>query len=1190
MRQRVQKIGLIRAATLVALVGLALVVPSFIDWNNYRQQIRSALTDATGRDVAIEGGISFQLLPSPALSAEAVTIASMDGVESPYLASLNRLDVNVALLPLITGEIKVLSLLLDEPDIYLETLADGQNSWEFAIDGPEGASNEEGAALSVNDFIIQNGDIHYINRQTDQDVSVAGLSARIKANNVNGPFDATLAFTYQDTPVQIKAEMSEWFDGQRIPLSVSLILNMDNPGLQFSGTVLSDPDEWELSGRLIGQGGNFQQFYNSLRLLLEGRNYQPLQASVNLNQAWDLSSGIKATNWAGKLTAASFKVGDTNGTLDADWDFHDSQKQVANTRLVFKSLNLDQILVAADEDGSGDSVQDQWQQLWTSIPKDMPFVGSHSVGLNQVRYKGQDIRQSVLNFDVLPNGVKLDEFKMLLPGNADLYVSGTLKSQSDRPEFVGQTRFNTASLRDFLSWVEMPTDQFGEETLESFSIQSTLRAAADAIILDESTIQLDVSQFDGRLKVGMTNIPLMDINGSLNRLDLDPFLASISNDESDDSPQATLSDQLSDSLRGLDNSASKIALSIGQITYNQGILRDIVLNMDVGDGALRLHDVRVGSMEGMILNLKGQVTDLSQLMGLNLQFDVSANSLSNFAKWQALDLGFDPDNVGRFQMKGQVIGRFNDYQLNLEGEALRAQYTVAGKLNGPLENPNDIDLTLAFNHPGHLDLLRRIDMNVEMRGRSLPVDANLALRGAPHNLNVNGTMAALGGSFGLVGQLEKLQSDYHYKGVLDVRHPSVYELSSVLGVLLQPKSQIQQSTDISLTATLDYTPQRLMVTDLMGNVAGTSVSGLASAEFPTPPTPNAVASGPTKINADVSLGSLNLDGYLSEQLEGVEKAQQPGGARWSTDPIDLSFLDQVIGDFSLKVASFHYDRYNASDLIVNLTFSDSGIEWRDVSAKAWQGEVVTNGRFTRADQNQLTASLQLSNIQMDQASSAFSGLSPMIGQGNASFDWQSSGANQQELIENLSGTGQLQSQKVGLNGFSLADLKTAIANRKNIPEFLASMQRTLSGGTTLIENFDSPISFTNGQMKLTAEQFDTKHGKMDVNITANLGSWQVNGNLVTALSSALELPPIVLNISGGLGDPSVNWDTKALTSAMAQTVTQSLLTDLVQSFVPKGAENAEGAQPTKPADGASTITDAVKKLLEKNKKKNGGNN
>src|SRR3546814_9853243 len=89
--------GAIGALFVIALPA----VPALIDWNGYKPQIAAAVKDATGRDLIIEGDISFSILPRLRFSAGGVKFANAPGVEPPYMATVERIEGEVALLPLL---------------------------------------------------------------------------------------------------------------------------------------------------------------------------------------------------------------------------------------------------------------------------------------------------------------------------------------------------------------------------------------------------------------------------------------------------------------------------------------------------------------------------------------------------------------------------------------------------------------------------------------------------------------------------------------------------------------------------------------------------------------------------------------------------------------------------------------------------------------------------------------------------------------------------------------------------------------------------------------------------------------------------------------------------------------------------------------------------------------------------------
>ena len=54
---------------LVLLIAAVLVVPGQIDWTPYRGRIAGEIGALTGRAVTIDGPVSFEMLPTPRLSA-----------------------------------------------------------------------------------------------------------------------------------------------------------------------------------------------------------------------------------------------------------------------------------------------------------------------------------------------------------------------------------------------------------------------------------------------------------------------------------------------------------------------------------------------------------------------------------------------------------------------------------------------------------------------------------------------------------------------------------------------------------------------------------------------------------------------------------------------------------------------------------------------------------------------------------------------------------------------------------------------------------------------------------------------------------------------------------------------------------------------------------------------------------------
>jgi len=120
----------------LAVAGIAVLVARF-DPNRFKPQIIAAVQSATGRELTIGGriGLSLSLQPTPEVSD--VGFSNPPGFSRPQMATLQKLELQLALIPLLSKRVQIEQLVLRQPDILLETNAQGQSNWRI---GPPGTS------------------------------------------------------------------------------------------------------------------------------------------------------------------------------------------------------------------------------------------------------------------------------------------------------------------------------------------------------------------------------------------------------------------------------------------------------------------------------------------------------------------------------------------------------------------------------------------------------------------------------------------------------------------------------------------------------------------------------------------------------------------------------------------------------------------------------------------------------------------------------------------------------------------------------------------------------------------------------------------------------------------------------------------------------------------------------------------
>jgi AsmA family protein len=213
---RLRTILIVVAVVLAGLVATAVGILMSIDFNQYKPQIAAAVKSATGRDLSIGGDFKLGISLSPTLAVDNVSLSNMPGGSRPVMINLNRLDVQVELIPLLSKKIKVDRIILEGADILLETDAKGRGNWVF--EAPGGAATttataaatpaEGGAGMSlpeVDTVQIRDSTVTYHD-------GVAGTTRSFKVDRLNadtsgGSLTLDLAALVGQEPLNVKGTL-----------------------------------------------------------------------------------------------------------------------------------------------------------------------------------------------------------------------------------------------------------------------------------------------------------------------------------------------------------------------------------------------------------------------------------------------------------------------------------------------------------------------------------------------------------------------------------------------------------------------------------------------------------------------------------------------------------------------------------------------------------------------------------------------------------------------------------------------------------------------------------------------------------------------------------------------------------------------------------------------------------------------
>ncbi len=140
---RIAAYALIGLVILVVVVGAGLVIAlNTVDLARFQNLASDQVEKATGRTLVIDGELNVAISLRPTLVVEGIRFANTPGAAEPDMARIARLEAQVQLMPLLRGEVRLDRLIIVDPQITLETDAEGRGNWTF---GPLPASPDAGA-------------------------------------------------------------------------------------------------------------------------------------------------------------------------------------------------------------------------------------------------------------------------------------------------------------------------------------------------------------------------------------------------------------------------------------------------------------------------------------------------------------------------------------------------------------------------------------------------------------------------------------------------------------------------------------------------------------------------------------------------------------------------------------------------------------------------------------------------------------------------------------------------------------------------------------------------------------------------------------------------------------------------------------------------------------------------------------
>lgn len=1169
---------------LILFVGVAIVVPEFIDWNHYKSKVQDQVKRATGRTLIIGGDLDFTFLPAPRLSAKDIRLPNIKGGTSPVLFELDSLDIQIRVFPLIKGRLEISSVVLIKPKLLLERLANNQVNWDLKHSRQSGISPKSreleakslGASsmsVQIDELLIKNGTVIWRDAMASSEEQLTDINLRLNARSLNGPFDLSGHVSLRNIKAKIKAAIGELKKTGAAPLSLTMTLPRVEVEARINGSiiVMGEPPRFNGKFNLIGK-----KLGETIKTLTGNNSFSRV-----LNEPFLLETNFQGGETGGLFSGIEFETGGARLTGMVNIDLRGRptiRSKLAARRInldalisnlaVTKSISIGKRVTAYGPKLRGVKKSNKNNKLENNNPTLQPFIipaldGHFELKIGSVTYNSRNIRDIEFSAYVANNIAKFTKAKLLLPGGGEVNFTGSLAADKGRPSYQAAVKAKADNFRSLLTWLGVDVKAVPGDRLRKLSFEAFLRGDDRQLQIKNARIGIDSSQFDGAATVALQKRLAFGASIRIDKIDLDAYRKiptkmnikpvklkqKINRDLNPLKPRLAQAKKTKTHvslipLAVLANFDANVNLRVKRLKVHNTLAHDLEFVGKLLDGALEIKKATVGDIIGMRASVTGELADLSEFPVFKGKIVLDAPDMSGPLRLVGIRPLARTKKFGGVKLRGTTDFRRNQANLDLVLEIAGVESTFQGKVANLNFSPS-IDAVFKSRHKDLSQLLRVFGIDLVTRNLGV-VRFNLHAKGNLSNLMGRAQLDVLGGKVLVTGRIGSLAWSPELALDVSTNHPSMSDLVKYFIPDYRPAKGLLGP--ISVQAKLRGKEQKYEVKDFSFNANTLTLNGNGVIDTGGA-RPKLTASFRTKqVNVDPFLPNkkkskpliskpITIDGRSfgsSAIAESHKKKTAIPHSRYSTHSIDTALLDSIDADITVFANKLIYQKFEVEGLSFKGTLFDKLLTVRQIAGKMFNGSFLLNFKFNGRRTPRFDGRLVVSKANIGKAllRNGILGLNGGITDFDLNFG--SVGTNALEMVSGLNGEGRLLSRGGLVSGIDLRAISDRLKNIKGATDLLSFLRPVMQGGHSRFSSLDAKILINKGIVRTDdlLLRADAAHGRIAG--FADLPKWYMNFGTQFWLIEHPKVPAFKIQTVGKIDNPKIFFDFKDLQSHMLQ--------------------------------------------------------
>lgn len=1156
------------AGLIVLLVGAALIVPSFIDWNAYKPEIAAEVRKATGRTLNISGTLEFAVLPTPRLKVTNARLSNAPGATAKHMLALRGLEVSVKLGSLVQGDIEIAGVELIDPLIELEKLADGRMNWELspvaprtAPAGPSSGGGSGSSSFKLDLLRIKNGTIVYRDNSAGTVERIEGLTADISAASLAGPFRFDGGLAVRGIPLTLSARVNKFVEKGAIPFSASI----GTPGAAFAvdltGTVTDIETAPTVAAKLDGRGENFGAAVRAI----SGAPPPP-----QLSQTFSVSASVKASDTAVSLDRLAFQLGASVANGNANITIQDGTK--ADVALRMKSLDIDALPSAKGASGPTGSAAKPAADSEISPPPaatgrkfELPADIEANVGLtiDEVIVKKGRIDGVRLAASLKDGEVALNALEAGLPGGGQFSASGAMSAPQGNLAYGGKVSFRSASLRNLLEWMEIDIATVPADRLRRFNVSAGISGDASQVQVANIAGQLDASRMSGGVTVALRARPAFGASFNIDQLNADAYLGESKSTGPDAagktpggpaSPDGGVTTPGKSPVAFLKEFDANLALRVGSLSYRQTSIQGVRLDGTLVNGALTLRDASVRSLAGTSARVQGLVTNLEGIPSFKGTIAAASDDVSGLFRVAGIELSIPPRRLGKMRLSSRTDVSDGNLKVDADLQIAEIRAKIAGNAKGFPDTPQ-FELTLDAKHP-ELARLANLLSGGKPGPRAGRVGLKLSVKGDEKAVALDANTALAGGVFRVSGNVGTPFETPKLDIAFDLKHPNLVRFVRAFDPGFRPANG--KLGGMQVAAKLSGTDSNLTIGDLAGTIGPTGISGSGSFTAGAQrPRINLVLRSSVIPLSDFLKAPHNKGDRIDGASSGGANAATPPATpaqRWSTDPIDAAAFGLVDANIDLRADAILYKTFRVDRPKIIAVLKDRVLDVQRVAGTMFDGGFEMRGQVDA--RGVPTAATNITITKANVGKALFQAAEFDIATGVLSFGMNLSarGKSQRDMIKALNGNGRINVVNGVVKGFDLKKVSDDLKNINQLTGLLGVLSSAMGGGATRFSSLTGTFGIERGIMRTSDLKLVADAGAGDARGFVDLPKWHMDILADFRLTEHNSAPPFRVRAVGPPDAPRRLFDFQQL----QEWILQQGVGGLIKNLIP-GAKNKSGS-------------------------------